>query len=221
MNKKTLAALTLTWFTTMASASDIADFFAELTTFSGDFSQTVYQDGKLLQASSGQVALKKPLKFRWDYEVPEKMQLISDGEHFYHYDIELAQATTKPVEEIAGSALATLLNDENQIDEVFEVRSFGAPAVKRQFPEYAAEWLKKANLFYTLTPRKSQKNQDDDLQSTRVVIGITADKRLTVFYAEDAYGKNAFLFNNVEQNAHIADKYFHFNAPDGVDVLGQ
>lgn len=221
MTKKTLAALALTWFTATASASDIADFFADLTTFSGDFSQTVYQDGQLVQQSVGQVSLKKPLKFWWNYDLPEKMQLISDGERFYHYDIELAQATSKPVEEVAGSALATLLNDENTIDETFDVLSFGAPAVERQFPEYAAAWLQKADLFYALTPKASNGNEDDDLQATRVIIGITADKRLTVFYAEDAYGQNTFLFDNVEQNADIVDKHFQFDAPDGVDVLGQ
>lgn len=198
--------------------SDVANFFNELHTYSADFSQTVTQDGNIVQQSLGTVWLKKPLKFRWDYDMPEKMQLISDGERFYHYDIELAQATVKPVQEITGSALVTLLNDKAKLDETFIVKSFGAPALKRQFPQYADSWLEVATLFYLLTPKEVS---NEDNAATQVILGITPARELTVFYAEDAYGENVFLFNNVKQNTAIADKQFRFKAPKGVDVLGE
>lgn len=196
--------------------SDVATFFSDLKTFSANFSQTVKQEGNTVQQSTGTVQLKKPLKFRWDYQTPEKMQLISDGQRFYHYDIELAQATAKPVEEIAGSALATLLSEKGKIDETFHVKSFGAPAVRNQFPQYASQWLDNAALFYALTPKKPS---SDDAQATRVILGITPQRDLTVFYAEDAYGENVFLFDNVKQNRRISDSHFRFKAPKGVDVL--
>lgn len=218
MKQKILALVTSVCFTTMASASDIADFFADLNTFSGHFSQTVMQDDQLVQQSAGQVMLKKPLKFRWDYQSPERMQLISDGNRFYHYDIELAQATSKSIEEVSETAIVALLNDKNKIDETFTIRSFGAPAVQRQFPVQASEWLAKADLFYELTPKEVN---NDDMQATRVILGITSNRKLTVFYAEDAYGKNTFLFDNVSQNTNISNHQFVFNPPTGVDVLGE
>lgn len=198
--------------------SAVSDFFSDLKTFSADFSQTVKQDGNVVQESLGSVQLKKPLQFRWDYKTPEEMQLISDGQRFYHYDVELAQVTVKPMEEVAGTALTTLLSDKEKLDEVFTVKSFGAPAVKNRFPEEAATWLEKADIFYELTPKQST---TDDAQATLVVVGLTAQRQLSIFYAEDAYGENVFLFDKVSQNKGIADKSFRFKAPKGVDVLGE
>ncbi len=219
MTIKYFFTLLLAAASSVATASDVADFFADLNSFSGHFSQIVEQDGQVVQQSVGNVQLKKPLKFRWDYETPEPMQLISDGEQFYHYDIDLAQATAKPIEEVSGTAIATLLNnDNNKIDETFDIRAYGAPAVERQFPDKAGVWLGKAALFYELTPKNKN---DDDLQATKVILGISADKKLTVFYAEDAYGKNSFVFDNVRQNQAIADSEFVFTPPKGVDILGQ
>lgn len=215
--KRPFFALIATMTVNLAVAqSDVATFFNNLHTFSANFSQTVTQDGNTVQESTGTVWLKKPLKFRWDYDTPEKMQLISDGQRFFHYDIELAQATAKPVEEIAGSALTTLLSEEGNIDETFNVTSFGRPAVQKQFPQYATQWLDNATLFYALTPKQTN---SEDATATRVILGITPQRNLAVFYAEDAYGENVFLFEDTKQNTGIGDKHFHFKAPKGVDVL--
>lgn len=218
MKQKTLAFVAVCWLTTSAATPDIADFFAQLNTFSGDFSQTVMQDGQLVQQSVGQVILKKPLKFRWNYQTPERMQLISDGRRFYHYDVELAQVTSKPVEDVSGTAIATLLNDKKQIDEVFHIHVFDALTLERQFPNQANKWQQAASLFYELRPKA---NNNDDMHATRVILGLSDDRKLTVFYAEDAYGKNTFLFNNTSQNIDIPDSEFVFHAPDGVDILGE
>lgn len=200
----------------VAAPSGISRFFSELQTFSANFSQTVKQDGKIVQQSKGSVQLKKPLRFRWDYQTPEKMQLVSDGKRFYHYDIELAQVTVKPVQEVTGSALSTLLSDKEQLDDVFNVSAFGAPALKKRLPTLAKAWAKKAVIFYELTP-KQQGN--DDTQAQQIIVGLTEQRQLSVFYAKDAYGENSFVFSRIKQNQGIADKQFRFKAPKGVDVL--
>lgn len=200
-----------------AAQSDIAKFFNQLQTFKAVFSQTVKQEGQIIQQSSGNVWLKKPLKFRWDYRSPEPMQLISDGKQFYHYDIDLAQATVKPIEEVTDATLTTLLSDKKRLDELFNIKSFGAPAVKKQFPSQAADWLANADIFYRLTAKK----QHNDNQATTVIIGLSANRQLRVFYAKDAFGENTFVFRQVQQNTSLAAKTFHFNPPKGVDVLGQ
>lgn len=217
MRKKLLLTTATLWLSASAFASPVADFFDDLNTFYADFSQTVYQDGKQTQQSNGDVLLKKPLKFRWDYILPERMQLISDGERFYHYDAELAQATSKPISDVADTALATMLNDKNKIDETFTIAELSSDELQAKAPLYAGVWQQKAKTFYSLTPK--QKN-DDDGQAKLVILGISADDTLTVFYAEDAYGENIFLFDNVEQNQKIDDKEFQFNPPKDVDILG-
>lgn len=202
----------------IAAPSAIAEFFSELKTFTADFSQTVKQDGAVIQTSKGSVKLKKPLQFRWDYQTPEPMALVSDGKDFYHYDIDLAQVTVKPVNEVTDSALITLLKDNQTLDDGFTIKSFGAPAVKQRFPKQADTWLKKADIFYSLTPKQRQQS---DNSASMIVIGLTAQRQLSVFYAKDAYGENIFLFDAIQQNTPLANEEFVFTAPKGVDVLGQ
>ncbi len=218
MKKYFIPLVSATVINVAVAQSDVSTFFQQLQTFNANFSQVVEQDGKVVQRSTGKVWLKKPLKFRWNYQTPDPMQLVSDGRRFYHYDIDLAQVTTKPLSEITNTASMTLLSDKKRLDQVFNIQSFSAPAVKKRFPRYAKQWLKKAILFYQLTPKN--KNVKDG-QPSLLVLGLTAKRRLNVFYAEDNYGKNNFIFSNVQQGGAIADAQFNFKAPAGVDVLGQ
>ncbi|MBS9777674.1 MAG: outer membrane lipoprotein chaperone LolA [Gammaproteobacteria bacterium] len=215
MKKWLITLVSVTAINISAAQSDIADFFTQLKTFSADFNQIVEQDGVIVQQSTGEVFLKKPMKFRWDYKTPENMQLLSDGNEFYHYDVELAQATVKPVSEVTDSTLVTLLNDEQQLDSVFSIQPLSVSSVKNQFSEQVSQWLKSTDTFYQLTPKRMS-----DATPTLVVIGLNKKKQLSVFYAEDAYGKNTFVFNNIKQNKNLSDREFIFKAPKGVDVLG-
>ncbi len=218
MKKYFISLCSVAMLNVAMAQSDISAFFQQLKTFQADFSQVVEQDGKVVQQSKGTVWLKKPLKFRWNYQTPDVMQLVSDGQQFYHYDVDLAQVTTKPVSEVTGSALSTLLNDQQQLDEVFNVQSLAAADVKKQFPKRAKQWLKKAVSFYRLTPKQKV---TDDGQPSLLAIGLNKNEQLSVFYAQDNYGENNFVFSNIYQDNIISDGQFLFIAPEGVDILGQ
>lgn len=217
MTKWLIAAVAAGIMQAAAAQSDVADFFANLKTFSGDFSQTVVQDGSVVQLSDGTVKIKKPLKFFWDYHSPDKMQLLSDGDTFYHYDIDLAQVSAKPLVEVTGNALLQLLSDNGQLDKLFSVVALTKTGITENYPDKSATWQTVAEKFYQLTPSE----KTDDNQANKIVVGLSTAGQLTVFYAEDAYGENNFVFANVVQNAKIDDKVFQFSVPDGVDVLGQ
>ncbi len=191
-----------------------------MTTFAGDFQQIVFQNGDLVQESTGTVKLKKPLNFFWDYKTPEPMQLISNNKDFYHYDIELAQATKKPVSDVADSSLALLLKGDNSIDNTFTVKKIKQSEIEKTFSQLIEinSILFRANTFYLLTPKKKS---NSDFQAEKIIIGTNMNGLLTVFFAEDAYGKNIFLFDNVKQNENISDDVFEFTAPKGVDVVTQ
>ncbi|PIE45119.1 MAG: outer membrane lipoprotein carrier protein LolA [Gammaproteobacteria bacterium] len=218
MKKGLLVASVVLLVNVCFADSHVSTFFDRFTTFSADFSQTVKQDDKVVQQSTGRVKLKKPLKFRWDYQSPEKMQLISDGQRFYHYDIELAQATVKPAAEVADSVLMTLLSGRETLDSLFHIQSFGTPAVKKRFPKQADSWLAGADIFYQLVPKKTM---NADTTPSLVVVGLSANQQLRLFYAKDNFGENTFVFSDVKQNRTIADSTFKFKPPRGVDVLGQ
>ncbi|MGY0398417.1 MAG: outer membrane lipoprotein chaperone LolA [Ostreibacterium sp.] len=202
----------------VAAQSTISQFFSKFNTFSANFTQVVKQDGKIVQQSTGKAQLKKPFKFHWSYDTPSQMQLISDGQHFYHYDVELAQATVQPIKEIAGSTLLTLLSDKNQLDYLFNTTAIAATSLKKRFPSQAEQWLKKATTFYLLTPKEKK---GGDLQVLQVIVGLSHNRQLSVFYVKDVYGENAFIFDNIKQNEPISDGQFQFIAPKGVDILGQ
>ncbi len=218
MKKYLIAFVSVAVMNIAVAQSDISTFFQQLKTFKADFSQVVEQDGKTVQQSTGTVWLKKPLKFRWNYQTPEPMQLVSDGQQFYHYDIGLAQVTTKPVSEVTGSALSTLLSDGQQLKDVFTIASLSVADITAKFPFKSMQWLDKASSFYQLTPKNKT---IDDGQPNSLIIGLTSENQLSLLFTEDNYGNNTFTFSNVYQGDPIADSQFNFKAPAGVDVLGQ
>ncbi len=218
MKKYLIAFCTVAILKIAVAQSDISTFFQQLKTFQADFSQQVEQDGKTVQQSTGVVWLKKPLKFRWHYKAPEPMRLVSNGKQFYHYDIGLAQVTTKSVSEVTGSALSTLLSDGKDLNEVFTIKLLSTTDVQSKFPIKSMQWLDNATTFYQLTPKNKT---IDDGQPNSLIIGLTAANQLYLLFTEDNYGNNTFTFSNVHQGDAIADSQFNFKAPAGVDVLGQ
>lgn len=218
MKKYLIAFCSVAVINIAAAQTDISAFFKQLKTFQADFSQVVEQDGKTVQQSTGTVWLKKPLKFRWNYKTPEPMQLVSDGQQFYHYDIGLAQVTTKSVSEVTGSALSTLLSDGKQLDQVFNITSLSVADIQAKYPFQSMQWLDNATSFYQLVPKNKSTN---DGQPNSLLIGLTAEDKLYLLFTKDNYGNNIFTFSNVNQGGAISNSKFNFKAPKGVDVLGQ
>lgn len=191
---------------------DISSYFKSLSSFQANFSQTVQQDGSIAQISSGKVYLKKPMHFFWDYTSPEPIQIISDGKHFYHYDIELMQATVKPVSELSSTPIALLLDDSQNLNTQFDVTAISADDVQKSVMNFHNS----AEQYYRLIPKA---NSTDGLSLLQVLIGFS-DNKLVFLSAADELGVTTFNFSEVIENQSIDDKTFIFNPPDNVDVLG-
>jgi|GEM_PF-3407211 len=213
--RKWLITMLLGVLGTASAQSTLSNFFEHLQTFSGRFEQLVKQDGQIVQCSSGKVKLKKPLKFSWLYEKPDALQLISDGQRFFYYDVDLAQVTVKPIAEVAGFALMQLISNQADIDKLFVIKSLERSTLSVLFPAYADAWKQQANRFYILSPKKSE----NDGQIKTIVVGLSAHDQLRLFYVRDVLGENVFSFSFIEQNQTIDDSTFIFKAPEGVDVL--
>lgn len=197
----------------IAHADDsVSDYFKKLNTFQADFSQAVQQNGEVMQVSTGTVRLKKPMLFFWDYQTPEPLQIISDGTDFYHYDIDLMQATVKPVREIANSPVALLLNDSKDLNTLFTIDASSADEVK----QWMVGFNSSADTFYRLTPKA---DSSDNLQLTQAFIGF-ANNRLQFLLVQDELGTTTFNFSKVIENKDISNDEFKFKPADGVDILG-
>ncbi|HHO68751.1 MAG TPA: outer membrane lipoprotein chaperone LolA, partial [Gammaproteobacteria bacterium] len=103
-------------------AGRVSDWFSHLDSFHARFSQRVTDaDGNPVQTSEGEVWIKRPGRFRWNYERPFEQQVVADGRHLWTYDPELEQATVKPIGEVLGVTPAALLSGVQPFAEMVTV----------------------------------------------------------------------------------------------------
>lgn len=175
-------------------------FTTQLSTFSADFTQTLYDDdSEPLQSSSGSLQIKRPGRFYWRYELPDRQDIVADGTTLWFYDHELEQVTVSPVDErLAGTPLA-LLTGTTPLAEQFAIQVLGAAE--------GVDWLQ-------LTPRET--GSDFEV----VYLGLDA-AGIVAMELEDSFGQvTQIRFSDVQSNQPISDEVFDFTAPDGVDVIG-
>ena len=62
----------------------VTDYFSGLDTFQSQFIQTVIDsDGQQIQRSEGTVWIRKPGRFRWDYQTPYRQLIVADGKQLW------------------------------------------------------------------------------------------------------------------------------------------
>jgi outer membrane lipoprotein carrier protein len=174
----------------------VTAFFSDLETVRADFDQQVVDDNNRLQQSSqGRMWIKRPGRFRWDYEAPYRQQLVADGERLWSYDEDLEQVTVQTADEVLTATPAMLLSGVQPLEKVFEIEISGAQAVR-------------------LTPRA------DDSNITGLELQFE-DGTLKRIKARDSFGNTtSFTFSNMERNASLEQDVFHFEPPAGADVVG-
>jgi outer membrane lipoprotein carrier protein len=68
-----------------ASATDsLNQLLINLHSLTAHFTQTIIDGkGNILQQTSGQMALQRPGKFRWETQAPTRQLLVADGNHVW------------------------------------------------------------------------------------------------------------------------------------------
>ena len=180
--------------------SHVTDFFAGLHTLQADFRQEVTDgNNKPLQSSEGHMWIKRPGRFRWDYETPYRQQLVADGKRLWSYDEDLEQVTVQKAADVLTSTPAMLLSGEEPLEKVFNIE------------EAKAE----GNEQYVLLVPKS-----DDSNVTRIHL-VFSGKVLIRIKADDNFGNTTvFSFTGFERNPVLDDSVFIFSPPAGADVVG-
>lgn len=162
----------------------------------GEFRQVTYDEkGKQLQVSEGIFLLAKPNQFVWDSVTPFAQRIISDGKYVTVWDVDLEQATKKPLSGAVGNSPAALL---------------GQPAAE-VLPHYDVTTLGAEK--FRLAPK-----EDQDLFQT-----LTLSFRNQVISAMsilDALGQTTVIeFKNVETHEGVAKENFVLDLPANVDVI--
>ena len=100
--------------------SSLKNFYDKTHAMRANFYQLVTdKQGRKIQEVYGQMQLKRPNKFRWDYNKPFEQQIISDGKQVWLYDTELAQVSVRELSKTLGSSPAALLAGDDSLDKNF------------------------------------------------------------------------------------------------------
>lgn len=179
-------------------ADDLQQFFRDLHTLSGDFSQHV--EGAALKSaprSKGVFAIMRPGKFRWEYREPYQQKLISDGARIWIYDVDLEQLTLKKWTSAVSDTPAELLAGNEALDKSFNVQAL---------PVNGAETA------FELSPKKT----DTGFSKIKLVFVSHELKKMILL---DGLGQTTTLeFSHMQRNASVDVKQFTFTPPKGVDV---
>ncbi len=198
----TLFAVLLT--ATLAYAdgmSSLKAFYGQTKSVRANFHQIVTdRQGRKVQEVDGQMQLKRPNKFRWDYRKPYEQQIISDGQQVWLYDTDLAQVTVTALNKSIGSSPAALLAGDANIDKTFKLIN--------AFRKDSLEWV-------SATPK------DKESGFEKILIGFK-DSKIQEMSLMDSFGHTTKItFTQVEVNVDLPEKNFLFQTPEGVDVVGE
>jgi len=101
-------------------------FIANVDTFQANFEQTLYDsDSEPLRKSIGNIRIKRPGRFVWNYFSPEEQQIVADGRRVWMYDKDLEQVTVNSIDDrVAGTPLVLLMRAAPLTD-TFDVQELG------------------------------------------------------------------------------------------------
>ncbi len=144
---------------------------------------------------SGDVAVLKPKRFRWQYQKPYEQLYLGDGDTIWHYEPDLMQAERLSNIEAVDSSVMGLLDG-----------SISATEVEMFKREYDSEM-------------DIQRYQVRLKGSPEVWLGFSKDGDLVYIERQDMLGNSNQM--RLSECSYIAPpkKLFSFTPPEGVDVL--
>ena len=196
-----LALIAASSFAAPTAREELKRFFAATQTYTARFQQFVL-DASLntVEESSGTMALKRPGKFRWDYDPPTRQHIISDGKRVWIYDLDLQQITARQADQTLGKTPAMMLAGGGDLESSFTVREIG--------PQGAQLWV-------------GLKPKDDEGSFSDLRIGFQ-DGTLAIMELVDMLGQTTRItFSEGRANADIPSERFAFVVPKGVDLIDE
>lgn len=180
---------------------ELKKFFANTQTYTANFQQLVLdQSLNTIEESSGQMALKRPGKFRWDYDPPARQHIVSDGRKVWIYDLDLQQITARKADQALGKTPAVMLAGGGELESSFTVREIG--------PQGAQFWV-------------GLKPKDEEGSFSDLRIGFQ-EGALAVMELVDALGQTTRItFTEGRANVDIPAERFAFVVPKGVDLIDE
>lgn len=182
------------------AAVALRSFLSDAQTMSAAFEQTLFDEtGAAAQASAGRFYVKRPGRFRWDYESPAEQVVVSDGTSLWMYDVDLGQATVRPIDQSLSGTPAILLSGRGSLDENFRIVA--------SYDRDGLEWVDLAPL-----------EASPEFESLSIGLDGTVVSCIEVV---DSLGQLSRLeFSDFQRDPPLEDELFRFDPPAGVDVIG-
>ncbi|EDX88307.1 outer membrane lipoprotein chaperone LolA [Alcanivorax sp. DG881] len=198
-----LAPAVLLASTAWAGATDdLLDRLQTLKSMKGQFEQVVLdQGGTHMQEATGRFQVARGNQFYWLTETPYEQMAASDGETVWVYDKDLEQVVVRPLSQDLGQTPALLFG--------------GKPADVAKAFSISERDNQGSEVTYRLTP-KGQDPLFDQLDVT-----FKGDEPASM-RLQDALGQQTVIdFKSLTLNGGIDSDLFHFEPPEGTDVIQQ
>ncbi len=171
-----------------------------LNTIQADFTQVV-QDNRdqEIERSSGQLQIKRPGKFRWEYKKPNLQTLVSDGQRLWIYDAELEQVTINRIDASFMGSPAMLLSGQDGLRANFEI-------------EHVEQ---RADLFVINLAPKMAASSDFKL----IQVSIRGEQLVGMSLTDKLGQITSLQFTQFKRNPKLADSQFVFAPPKDVDLV--
>lgn len=178
----------------------LQQFIRNVTSATGEFSQVTVSETGQAQGTSqtGTFAFQRPGKFKWHVQQPYEQLTISDGQHVYQYDPDLAQVIVRDVDDSVGASPAAILFGSGELDEAFTITTASE--------EDGLKWL-----------RAQPRSPDAGFAYVDIGFQEVMPVRLLL---RDSFGQTSRIdLNNTQANPDLAPDVFSFSPPDDVDVV--
>ena len=105
----------------------LQNFLDEARTVQAEFYQELWSaDDQLVEIATGSLSLQRPNQFLWRYREPIEQLVLADGVSLWIYDVELAQVTVTPLNDIIEATPAMLLSGDQSVRDRFETLEWPA-----------------------------------------------------------------------------------------------
>jgi outer membrane lipoprotein carrier protein len=183
-----------------AGQQRVERFLESLEGFRANFRQVLSdRAGRVIDESSGTLAIRRPNRFRWEYREPNEQLIVADGSRIWLYDSDLEQVTVRKLDDTLSATPAMLLSGAGKLADNF--------TVTQSSNEAGLQWI-----------RMQPKRNDTDFKSVR--LGFEGES-LKFMQLADKLGQTTLLeLSQFERNPPLDPASFTFKVPPGADVIG-
>ena len=157
-----------------------------------------------VQKADGEVWFKKPGKMRWNYNAPNKDQIVSDGKTLWFYDDDEQQVIETPLAQVSETQYTTtLLSGLVNLKDIFDA-SFSKPEDIEPNGSYLVDLVPKG-----------------DEEYNKVTISVDKkDMMVNTIYLYDPFGNlTTVKMADIKTNGGVSDALFDFKTPEGAEVV--